>query len=256
MASPNGLIDEAKAIIERGDQRGVKLRLVAGLAVRLHCPKFTDLFVRMKREPGDIDLITYLKLSPQVKKLFVEMGYTPDREVLAYFAGVRGGRHIYYGTGNTKIDVFFDSLEMCHSINLKERLGVDYPTIPLAEILLQKMQIAQVNEKDIQDSIVLLREHEVGQEDKETINAKYIAELLSKDWGFHYTVTKNLNALKESLGRYDVLAPEDRSDVQSKIETILGHIEKEPKTTRWKTRARIGTRLKWYREVEEVDRMA
>lgn len=78
----------------------------------------------------------------------------------------------------------------------------------------------------------MLREHEEGQEDKETINAKYIGELLSKDSCFHYIVTKNLNALKESSGRYDVLAPEDRSDVQNKINTILGHIEKEPKTTR------------------------
>lgn len=254
-AGNSDLMDEAMRIIKDGEEKGITLRLMGGCAIRAHCSKFRHLLDEMKRKLPDIDIMSYSKFSPQVKKLFTELGYTPDQEVIAYYAFFKGGRHIYYDKErNITVDVLFDTLAMCHTIDFRGRLELDYPTISLADILLHKMQIVELNEKDVIDTIVVLREHNVGEGKKETINAKYIANILSKDWGFYYTVTTNLNEVKNLLGRYDILTAEDCSDVTDKINEILAKIEKEPKTLKWKMREKIGTRIKWYQEVEEVKR--
>jgi hypothetical protein len=151
------------------------------------------------------------------------------------------------------IDVFFDQLNMCHKIDFRNRLEIDFPTMPLAELMLEKMQIVEFTEKDAKDSIMLLREHNVGDKDSETINQGYIARLLSKDWGFYYTVTTNLKKMRDSFvdefGK-DHLSTEDGEDVKKKIDLLLARIEEEPKEMRWKMRARIGTKKLWYQEVE------
>jgi hypothetical protein len=118
--------------------------------------------------------------------------------------------------------------------------------------MLEKMQIVKINEKDIKDSIILLREHDVSDSDKETVNCVYISNLLSKDWGFYYTVTMNLNKIKTLLPRYNVLSDEDKSIVNQRVEKLIAKIEEAPKSMKWKLRARRGTSQKWYREVEEM----
>jgi hypothetical protein len=129
---------------------------------------------------------------------------------------------------------------------------VDYPTIPLAEMLLEKLQIVQLNEKDVKDVIILLREHEVGEGDKETINSRYIAKLLSEDWGFYYTATMNLNKIKSLLADYSQLVEYDKELIEDKIDRLINAIENEPKSLGWKMRAKIGTKKQWYRKVEEI----
>jgi hypothetical protein len=49
-----------------------------------------------------------------------------------------------------------------------------------------------------------------------------------------------------------VLTKEDLEDISVKINKLLQFIEKEPKSMRWKLRAKIGTRKKWYNDVEEA----
>jgi hypothetical protein len=141
---------------------------------------------------------------------------------------------------------------MCHDIDFKGRLELDHPTIPLAEMLLEKLQIVQINEKDVKDVIILLREHEIGDKDEETINAKYIAKLLADDWGFYYTVTTNLNKIKNLLDDYNELVENDKKLVESRIDNLLNIVEQKPKSLGWKMRAKIGTKKQWYRVVEEI----
>ena len=129
---------------------------------------------------------------------------------------------------------------------------MDSPTITLADFLLEKMQIVQLNDKDKIDTVVLLREHEIGDVDKETINAQYISKLLAKDWGFYYTVTTNLGKIKEYA--QSSMTEEDSRDVAAKADQLVQRIENEPKTTGWKMRARVGPKKKWYKDVEEVVR--
>jgi hypothetical protein len=150
--------------------------------------------------------------------------------------------------------VFLDKLSFCHTVDFQNRLELDSPTITLADLLLEKMQIVHINEKDIKDTIILLAEHDIGESDKETVDAKRIAELLSDDWGFQYTVQTNLRRVAEYAEKRPAWPADVKEIVSAKVGALLGRIEAEPKSFRWKMRAKVGTSKKWYNDVEEVER--
>jgi hypothetical protein len=243
-------VEEATRVVERAHDKGIVIRVLGATVIRKHCPKFIRLHTGLKRELTDIDFITYSKFNPKMTSLFVELGYTPDSRFNTYF-GMK--RQQYHDLENKRIaDIFFDRLEMNHVIDFVGRLELDSPTITLADFLLEKMQIVQLNEKDKIDTIVLLREHEIGSSEKETIDAEYIAKLLAKDWGFYYTVTTNLGKVRNYAE--SAVSPEDSQDVAKKINRLLELVDGEPKTTGWKLRARVGAKKKWYTDVEDVVR--
>ena len=252
---PSVFIKEAKRIVEEAEEAGILLRIMGAIAIHVHSSKFADLHHKLERLGemmfSDIDFMSIRESRKRVPSFFQERGYIPDKAVMAIFGQKR---HIYYGTEIPMIDVFFDKLEMCHTIDFRGRLELDSPTISLADLLLEKMQIVKINPKDVKDTIVLLREHDTGEDNDETVNCRHIAKLLSKDWGFYYTVTTNLKEIKERLPTLEALSEEDILDVGSKIDKILEAIEREPKSLGWKMRAKIGTKKKWYQEVEEVAR--
>lgn len=254
-ASGSEFIQEALRIVEEGQKRSVPMRLMGGFAIRLHCPNYVHLYELLDRRPAhDLDFVTYGKFRPLVKKLFADLGYAPMVSMALLF-GTGKNRAIYKDESHDRsVDVFFDRLEMCHVVGFKNRLELDSPTIPLSDLLLQKIQIVKINEKDIRDIMILLREHQVGDSEKETVNINYIAKLLSKDWGFWYTVTTNLNKAKEFLSEYKNLTEADRKDIETKLDSILKAIENEPKSIQWKLRAKVGTSKKWYTDVEELIR--
>jgi hypothetical protein len=152
------------------------------------------------------------------------------------------------------IDVFYNVLDFCHPISFVGRLEVEKWTLPLAELLLEKMQIVQINEKDLIDSVMLLREHPIGNVDEETIDGGRIASILGNDWGFYRTVNGSLTTLDDKLDHYEGLSIEDRQIVRGRIKELRELIENTPKTLRWKARAKIGEKMKWYKNVEELER--
>jgi len=221
----------------------------------MHCPKYEVLYEQLKRIPKhDMDFVTYSKFRPLTKKLFVDLGYEPYISLMLTGATGRHRQIFNDKDGNKAIDVFLGKLEMCHVIDYSDRLGLDAPTVPLAELLLQKLQIAQTNENDIQDVIILLREHEIGSIDADEINADYIARILSNEWGFNYTVNLNLQKIKESLLKYPALTTEDKLIISGRIDKLQEVINNTPKTFQWKLRAKVGPAKKWYNVVEEVNR--
>jgi hypothetical protein len=203
----------------------------------------------LERSFTDIDFASYRKFGPEVIRLFADLGYSEDVMVSRLY----GTRRLLFreNVNGRHCDVFLDKLEFCHEIPLEGRLQVDDVTVPLAELLLEKMQIVKLNQKDVIDSIMLLREHQVGDTDS-SINASRIAQLCSHDWGLWKTVTMNLSKLAEIASGIEKLSEDDRSDVGSKVSDLLARIDREPKTTAWKMRARIGEKKKWYRDVEEM----
>ena len=54
---------------------------------------------------------------------------------------------------------------MCHRIEFGDRLGKSRPTLPVADLLLSKLQIVKINRKDVLDALILLAEHPLGQDD-------------------------------------------------------------------------------------------
>ena len=177
-------------------------------------------------------------------------------------------RQIYYHLkGWFYVDVFFDKLLVAnHPIDFRGRLELDYPTITVTDMLLEKVQMWEVfSIKDLKDCLLLLKAHDIKEESqKESINASYIAKLLAQDWGFWYTATTNLKKIKIFLSEIEKLGPEvnidpkqigkeDREEIMQKIDTLLDIIEREPKSFGWKMRAKIGTKKKWYNPVERPE---
>ena len=242
--------NELKRILQASDEAGILLRVIGSLAFQMHCPQFGYLQAAMGRAYTDIDFAAYGRQARQISDLLTGMDYIENREV--YIAS-EGERAIFDkpGTG-LHVDIFYEKLDFCHAIFWKDRLEIDSPTIPLTELLLEKMQIVQINEKDIIDTIMLLLEHSLGDIDKETINIKLAAELCAKDWGLWRTTTMNLDKVKQLAGHYTQLTLEQKSKIESQVNDALARINGEPKPLAWRLRDRVGDRIKWYKDVDEV----
>lgn len=243
-------LDEVYRILDSAKIEKAELRVLGSTAFRIHCERNKDLFDSLKRKLTDIDLAGLGKDRKKVKSIFKALGYEIDERILME---AEGSRFFFRNPSKgVEADVFFDRLEMCHVIPFKDRLSLDYPTVPLAELLLEKMQIVKINEKDIKDTAVLLLEHEVGSSDREKIDLNYIAKMLSDDWGFYYTVTTNLAKMKIFLSNGQVLAgltDDQKQTISSKIDTFQKGIEDAGKTWRWKVRAKVGPSKQWYNDV-------
>ncbi len=241
---------EAHRLVEAARAEGVILRLVGALAFAHHCPRYRHLQDALGRTYTDIDFAGYGRQADQIRSLLAREGYVEDGQV---YVDSEGSRIVaeHPGTG-LHLDVFLDKLEFCHTIPWAGRLELDEPTIPLAEMLLQKMQIVEINEKDIIDTIMLLLEHPLGDHDDETVNVAYVAGLCGRDWGLWRTTTMNLEKVRAMARTYENLPAEDKARVDAQVQAILDRLAAEPKSLAWKIRARVGDRKKWYRDVGEL----
>jgi len=243
------VVEEAKRLIQVGEAQGLTLRLLGGLAIYLHSPSAAHR--TLARQYPDIDLATLKQNGPAIEPFLVGEGYTPNR-TFNTLSGSR--RQLYYDQEhNRQVDVFIGSFEMCHKLPLADRLYLEALTVPLAELFLTKMQIVQMNEKDILDVCALVLDHEVGPSDEETINAAYIAHLCGHDWGLYTTLMHSIQKVLTLAEALD-LERSQRSLIRERLEKLKHAVEAEPKSLPWKMRARVGERVKWYEEPEEVRR--
>jgi hypothetical protein len=244
-------INNAYRIVDEAQKQGAMLRLLGAVAFNIHCPTYSSFQEKANRHFTDLDFAAYFNHNDPIRKVFEKLGFTEDREVAVVYARQR----LVFDNMNTglHIDVFFDKLDFCHPIPWARRLEVDSPTIPLAELLLEKMQIIQLNEKDVIDTLMLVREHKMNNGDQETINSARIAAMCAKDWGLWRTITMNLRKVQDLSRNYDWLAVDDRKVIVERIGELLQIIDKEPKSAAWNIRNRLGDRVKWYKEVHEIN---
>ena len=246
-------LSEGRRLVEEASKRNIVMRLMGGVAIRIHTENISDFAKKIGRMTGkgqeftDLDFMAYRRQRKLMPGFFESLGYVKRVTTLSSAASER--QIYYHGKGWFHVDVFFDVLRMNHDIDFRGRLEVDYPTISVSDLLLEKMQIVFISEKDLKDACVLIRGHDVGEGDEECVNAKYIASLLSKDWGFWYTVTTNLKKLRKLAPSFGVKGG-DLKDVNEKIDVLMEYIEKERKSAKWGARAKLGTMKKWYRPVE------
>lgn len=242
--------NELKRILRASEEAGIMLRVIGSLAFQMHCPTYGNLQQALGRVYTDIDFAAYRKQSKAIQALMAGLGYVENREV---FIVSEGDRAIYNHTSSDlHVDIFYDKLDFSHTISWNGRLEVDAPTIPLAEMLLEKMQIVKINEKDVIDTIMLLLEHPLGDSDNEVINIARVAKLCSNDWGLWRTTTMNLDKVKQLAQTYPQLTDEQKARVASQVNLALQRLEEEPKSTAWRLRSRVGDRIKWYKDVDEV----
>lgn len=239
------VVAEGLRVVGIASRLNVPLRLLGGVAVRLHVPEMPP---AVQREYGDLDFATTRKASGDAQKLLRGAGYEPH----VSFNALNGKERLLFfdGPHRRQVDVFVGSFRMCHEIPFEGRLGVHDASVPLAELLLTKLQIVELNEKDVRDAVAILAAHDLTEDDA-GVNAPRVAQLCAGDWGLWRTITANLDAVRGHVDRYDIPA---RECAAGRIGRLLERIEAEPKSRAWKLRDRIGERKRWYELPEEVGR--
>lgn len=229
------------------DQTRVPLRLLGGAAIWLRCPSANHELLR--RDYADLDFISLHSQAAEVKKFLVALGYEADK----FFNSLHGrSRMLFHDPENERqVDVLFDEMLMCHKLDFRSRITIDPRTLPLADLLLTKLQIVQTNPKDMTDLVTLLFDHPISDQDGEDINGRYISRLTANDWGLYRTIQINLDDVREHARSLPQVGP---YAIDQQVQALWAMIDGEPKSIKWKMRAQVGDRIQWYELPEEVKR--
>jgi hypothetical protein len=250
------MLDEGRRLVDAARSEGLTLRIFGGLAVREHC-RTVEL---CERDYSDLDMVAPAKQARHLVALFAGFGYAENYEVSAATANaqlqfMRPCRHAS-GPGtdaahaDDHIDVFLGRFRMDHDIDLAGRLEIEPYTVSLSDLLLTKLQIFRLEEKDLRDIVTLLGDLEVGAEDAPgSINGAYIGELCADDWGLFYDVTTNLARVDGQSAMFD-LGDAQVARVRSSVVRLIAAIDGAPKSLRWRLRARVGTRKTWHNPLD------
>jgi hypothetical protein len=245
-ASEADIIKEARRVCSAAAQAGVVLKLAGGLGIYLHSPSARR--VPLRREYGDLDFVAPSEQRSPVQHLLKDLGYQPD----VPFNTLNGIRRLRYWDPRhqRQLDVFLDQVRMCHTIDLRPRLGLPDISLAPADLFLLKMQIVEINLKDLADVVALLLDHPVAQSDDDAINRTYIAGLAARDWGLYRTLRLNVERLLSVLPDLPVPA----EPVRRRLDEVWHAVEAHPKSLAWRLRAYIGDRVRWYEVPEEPGR--
>jgi hypothetical protein len=238
-------ITESRRLVEAAAGAGQTIRLLGGVAVNLQAPAGGPL---LPRPVGDIDIAIKRDGWRAVTTFLKGAGYTGDE----MFNALHGARRLlfYDNANDRKLDVFVGQFGMCHDIPIADRLERDPMTIPLAELLLTKLQIIELTERDLRDIYNLVFHHNISDGDGSGIEADFIADLCARDWGLWRTCTATIKYCLAKVPEYPMPA-EASQLIAERLKALLARIEQAPKTSRWKLRSRVGDRVRWYDEPEE-----
>jgi hypothetical protein len=238
-------VEESKKIVKAAEDEGAVLRLMGGLAIRIHChgPHSAHL-----RNYQDIDLFGLAKDQKKLFSVFKKLGYLPNTKFNALYGRTR--REFIGPEDHKNVDLFLDKFSMQHVLDFRERLQLDDLTVPVTDLLLTKLQNVKLTEKDERDIVAIVEDHEIGRSDeKEIINIDYVARLCARDWGLYKTIIDNIGRIARFQESDRAIALE-KEKLVGKLEVIQEAIKTAPKKFRWKLRSILGERLRWYNEVE------
>jgi hypothetical protein len=235
---------EVQKILRYAKQKGVVLKLLGGWAVHIHCSEheFCD------REHGDFDFVGLSSQYAEIVRIMKELEFIENKNMTLSTSGSR----LLFEKPNSPehIDVFLDFVDIEHRVILKDRLEIEEDTLSVSDLLLMKLTITRLNEKDVRDIVTIIKDREIGTDDSPgKINVNYIANLCAKKWGLHHDVLAALQNTLILLSRYSF--PENiELVVREKIELLIHAIVEKPKSVRWRLRAILGKRIPWKREID------
>jgi hypothetical protein len=237
-------IQEAQRINEAAVQAGVALKLLGGPGVFLHSRSAQH--PPLKRKYADLDYAALGRQRKQLQEFFVELGYEPNER----FNALQGDRRMCFWDVSLprQVDIFLDALKMSHFIDLRQRLEMDGHCASPADLLLSKLQIYELNQKDVVDTVALLIDHPIADHDDDAINATYVARLMGEDWGLYRTCQVNTERIRAALP--DIKVQGDI--VNQRLDELWLRVGAQPKPVRWRLRAQVGDRVPWYELPEEV----
>lgn len=256
-------LPEALMLARGAADAGLGLKLLGGLAVRVICPDFPPRL----RAGQDIDFACLSKGRKDVVAYLERSGCVGDRR----FNNLNGDRQMYFNAPSGRpIDVMVDRLNMCHTLDFRPSFGRLPLTVDAIDVLLSKLQIVELNEKDVRDILQILSALPVrgadqqrggpagrpagdGPGDAPAIDTERFGKLLGADWGWWRTVTGNLAKLPDLVAeRPELVPPGPPCDPVEQSRQLLAIAHSAPKGVKWKLRANVGDRVRWYELPEEV----
>jgi hypothetical protein len=228
----DGLVAEGVALVESAQSGGATLRLLGGAAVVVHSSGVPY------REIGDLDAVTGRKDVKRLTAVLQERGYEAETR----FNALHGQRRLIFHGPAGKLDVFVERFEMCHRLELGPRLALDSPTIPVTDLLVTKLQVVELNEKDARDLAELLRHHSLGAGEGDHFDTERLGALVGEDWGLWRTLTGTLDRLPTLV-----------ADVGEQAAALRRALDDAPKGRRWRMRARVGERKRWYELPDDLE---
>ncbi len=237
-------IAEAGRLVAAGAEQDILLRMIGGVAVAIRCGSARK--PPLHREYVDIDVVAPARRGRAIRDLMDGLGYEQDQS----FNALHGGHRLYFWdpVNERQVDVFLDKMEMCHAFDFSKRIDIDAQTLSLADLLLLKLQIVETNHKDYLDMLALLTDHDLTDDDG-GINVRYMSELAADDWGLWRTTTSSAERVDQIARELEGF--EQTTRVHDQIRTLLTALEETPKSRRWKMRAKVGERRRWYAVPEE-----
>jgi hypothetical protein len=246
-------LPEALQLVQALGQASLNLKILGGLGVRVLCPDFPP----RQRAGQDIDFACLGKTRRQVADHLERAGCEPDKR----FNNLNGDRQMYFTAPSGRpIDVMVDRLTMCHVLDFRPSFNAASPTLDPADLLLSKLQIVELNAKDAHDIFHLLSGVPVapasgaGASLRPSIDPDRFGSVLASDWGWWRTVTSSLDKLPGLLAQTPTLSPpRPRFDALAQAKQLRDIADTVPKGAKWKLRARVGDKVRWYELPEEVD---
>ena len=240
----DALLNLTTELIGLAEARGTSVRALGGLGIDLRA---TGVNPMLRREFADIDVAAPRKARRQLTEVMEEAGLQGEPE----FNALQGARRQIWWTPDrsTHVDVFLGEFRMCHRLDFDGRLGVDHPALPAADLLLTKLQVLELNRKDVTDVAALLTTHGLDEGDEAgSINRHRIVDVLSTDWGFYTTATDNLERIPGLVSEID---PELGRQVAEAAGKLHDDVARAPKSRAFKLRAKVGRRKRWYEVPDE-----
>jgi hypothetical protein len=236
--------EEGLRLATAAREEGLSLRLLGGVAVWAHCPSAR--VSPLARAYGDADFVAAASERKRITPFMEAHGYEADRMFNALHGATRLNFHD--APRDRPVDVLLDRFAMAHELDLRASASPDGLTISLADLLMTKLQVVSINEKDVRDLLALLVDHGFGDGD---IELRRILDATRNDWGLEHTMHRSLKTLGEMTGEFGLTA-EQVSTVHERIAQLTTALDHAPKGAKWKMRARVGERVKWYEEPEEA----
>jgi hypothetical protein len=228
---------------------GVCLRLVGSAAVAVRCEEVARQAGAAVPLPRDLDFACLGSDARALGKLLAEQGYRQDMGLLVAMEGRRWT--LTSRNRSHSVDVFFDEMEFSHRLDLRSRILLEPVTLPAADLLLAKLQYVEPTPRDLAAIVLLLAAHPVADEDGTSLNAGRVVEVLTASWGYYRTATANLDRVSVIAGEILPGSVELVERVRERAQALLTAVEAAPKRLSWQLRAIVGTRFRWYKEVEQ-----
>jgi hypothetical protein len=223
------LANEAEVLMAEAEAAGFNARLMGSVAIRIVCaPTFSD-YDGLRRPPKDVDVVIGHRHTVPFAVFLKQRGWLADGDGLALSEGGKFTmRHVMTGVN---LDVYGSRLRFNQELDVTDALEHQGPTLPVADLVLLKVQIDHKSDDDWRDLALLLATHavtEVGTFQDGMIERDRLVRVL-RSWRWRECVHVAARGLEEHLAVWPELGEELQTRTKASI-TMLRALASEGDT--------------------------